>query len=232
MKAKFLLLLISIGIVSCNNSERKDISSPTEKETIATSEPSIEERIAERAGIKNWDSIDELSFTFNLDRGDNHSERSWIWEPKTDNVRLIKDKDTINYNRKNLNPDSKEADKAFINDKFWLLAAFQPIWDQGVKISHEDRASAPISKDTMGKMTVVYSDEGGYTPGDAYDFFYDESYRIKEWNYRKGNDSVPTISTTWEDYKDFNGLHLATDHRDGKTDFRLYFTGIAVKSNK
>lgn len=235
MKVKFTLLLFFLGFVACNDADKKNNSSPTEKistKTDTISSHNIEERIAERAGINNWDSIRELSFTFNVDRDGNHMERSWIWEPKTDKVRMIKNQDTIEYNRKEINSESKEADKAFINDKFWLLAAFQPVWDEGVKITYEDKATAPISKDTLARMTVVYGDEGGYTPGDAYDFFYDDSYLIKEWNYRKGNDSLPTISTTWEDYKDFDGISLATNHQDGKTDFRMYFTNISVKSNK
>ena len=32
-----------------------------------------------------------------------------------------------------------------------------------------------------------YLSEGGYTPGDAYDIYFNEDYMIKEWTFRKGN---------------------------------------------
>jgi hypothetical protein len=78
-------------------------------------------------------------------------------------------------------------------------------------------------------LTITYGSDGGYTPGDAYDLFFDSDYKIKEWVFRKGNDSVPSMINTWEDYKDFNGLKLATMHKDSTGSFKLYFTNISVQ---
>lgn len=235
MRFKILIGLLFLGIVSCNNSQ-KSSKTLTEKEEINTSDsirqPSIADKIATAAGIEYWDSVSEIAFTFNVDRNDNHSERSWIWNPKTEDVKMITEKDTVAYNRNNLDSISKNADRAFINDKFWMLAPFQPVWDEGVSISEEFNVVAPISKDTLNKMTVVYGNEGGYTPGDAYDFFYDDTFKIREWNYRKENSPSPSLTNTWEDYRNFEGLIIATDHKDGANTFRLYFTDISVKRNK
>ena len=235
MKIKLIILLLCLGIVSCNNSKNSS-KSPSEEidinKTESLTELSIANRIANASGIENWDVVSEIAFTFNADRNGNHTERSWIWNPKTEDVQMIASNDTIIYNRKNLDSISKNADKAFINDKFWMLAPFQPVWDQGVKISYEDKVKAPISEDTLGKMTVVYGNEGGYTPGDAYDFFYDDSFIVKEWNYRKENSPTPTLTATWEDYKNFDGLNISTNHKDAANNFRLYFSNISVKTDK
>ena len=48
----------------------------------------------------------------------------------------------------------------------------------------------------MQKLTIVYGDEGGYTPGDAYDFYFGDDHIIKEWVFRKGNATEPSTMTT------------------------------------
>lgn len=59
--------------------------------------------------------------------------------------------------------------------------------------------------------------------------FYDEDYKVREWNYRKSNAPEPSITTTWEDYKNYNGIEIGTMHKDATGDFKLYFTDISVK---
>ena len=89
-----------------------------------------------------------------------------------------------------------KTDASFINDKYWLLAPFNFVWDDGVTFSEKKHVIAPISKDTLDQLTLVYSDEGGYTPGDAYDFYFGKDYIIKEWAFRKGNNSIPSLIST------------------------------------
>ena len=57
------------------------------------------------------------------------------------------------------------------------------VWDSNATISETKKAEGPISKDELNMITMTYSDEGGYTPGDAYDIFYDDDYLIKEIDY-------------------------------------------------
>ena len=89
---------------------------------------------------------------------------------------LISGNDTISYNRKDMDSLSINADKGFINDKYWLLAPFQLLWDHTAAISEVVKEEAPISKNTMNKITLTYASEGGYTPGDAYDFYFGEEF--------------------------------------------------------
>lgn len=185
--------------------------------------------IAYANGSAQWKNVNEIRFTFNVDRGENHFERSWIWEPKINNVKMIKENDTVSYNRVKMDSSTLKTDASFINDKYWLLAPFNLIWDEGTSFSEKQNVVSPISKDTLDVLTVIYGDEGGYTPGDAYDFYFGKDYEIKEWVYRKGNDSLPSMTTTWEDYETFNGVKIAKMHRDGAADLKIYFSDITIR---
>lgn len=221
------IAILSI-MVGCKSETKKadDVSvTPSEekKELIAA------EHIAKVYGIDKWKDVEEIDFTFNVDTDGNHSERSWQWHPKSNDVIMMTEKDTVRYNRASVDSLSLKADRAFINDKFWLLSPFQLVWDEDVHISVPVKEAAPISKTQLNKITLTYLGDQGYTPGDAYDFFYDDDYMIKEWNYRKGNSKEPTMSTTFENYEDFNGIKIAKDHKKGDADWKLFFTGIKVK---
>ncbi len=196
-----------------------------------TSHFSTSEKIANAYGFDNWKNISQIAFTFNVDKDSSHFERSWNWKPKTNDVILITEKDTIIYNRKHIDSLSMNTDRAFINDKYWLLAPFQLLWDQGTSISEVVKEKAPISKNILNKITLTYSSEGGYTPGDAYDFYFGEDYLIKEWVYRKENSETPSLTTTWENNQDFNGIILALNHIKSEGHFKLYFSNIKISMN-
>ena len=228
MKNLLSIVFIAITLISCNNN--KNSEKPENNQSIPEENLTTAEKIANANGYESWKDVSEITFTFNVDRGDNHFDRSWSWKPKTGDVSSMASKGTaVNYNRSQIDSLTKETDAAFINDKYWLLAPFQLVWDEGTTFSEKENTVAPISKDTLNQVTIVYGNEGGYTPGDAYDFFYDENYKIKEWNYRKGNAEKPSMSTTWEDYENFNGIEIAKIHKDSTGGFKLYFTNISVK---
>jgi len=232
MKKIILLFFLSAIVISCKDNKK---SSNTEMEAESISEekmpenPTTAEAIAYANGFENWNDVSEISFTFNVDRGEQHFQRSWTWMPKEDKVKMVSEKDTVSYTRTKMDSTIQKADAGFINDKYWLLAPFNLMWDEGTTFSEKKNVVAPISKDTLDQLTVVYSSNGGYTPGDAYDFYFGNDYKIKEWVYRKGNDSVATMATTWEGYKTHNGLEIATMHKDSTGGFKLYFTDISVK---
>lgn len=212
MKNSILILFIIGLCLSCK--QEKNNTSKVESLTVA-------QKIANAHGYEHWSKVSEIQFTFN-------KGRSWVWKPKSNDVTLMTSKDTINYNRASIDSVSLKADRAFINDKFWLLIPFQLVWDAGVTISEPEVAVAPVSKTKMNKITMTYSNKGGYTPGDAYDLFYGDDYIIKEWGFRKGNKPEAGLINTFENYQDFNGLKLALDHKNNVNDWSLPMSNVKV----
>lgn len=221
MSKLFLIPLFSLLLFSCK----------TQNEDSKKQDPlKVNEMIAFAHGIEHWSKVEEMHFTFNVERGENHFERSWIWKPKTKDITRIQNEDTLRYNQNQMDSIALKADANFINDKYWLLAPFNLVWDEGTTFTQKDSVTAPISKKIMQQLTVVYGDQGGYTPGDGYDFFFDSDFLIKEWIFRKGNESTPGITSTWENYEDHHGLKISTMHQTGDGTFKLYFTNIEVKT--
>ena len=222
-KLLFISATLAITLLSCKP-EKKQESAEPEKEL------NILEKVAQAHGYDNWKDVSSLKFTFNVDRDSSHFERTWLWKTKTNDVVLMTREDTISYNRKAVDTVIAKTDGGFVNDKFWLLAPYQLVWDKdNFNYKHSESALAPISNDTLQKLTILYGDKGGYTPGDAYDFYFGDDYVIKEWVFRKANQEEPSMVTSWEDYKSLDGLDIATMHKMPESNFQLYFTGLEVE---
>ena len=171
-------------------------------------------KVANANGFNNWKNVKEIKFTFNVDRDTTHFERDWTWKPKTNDITASSAKDTISYNWSDMDSVAYKTNGGFINDKFWLLAPYQLVWDaDNITHSHEKEAEAPMSKKSMQKLTIVYGNEGGYTPGDAYDFYFGDDLIIREWVFRKSNQAETSMITSFEDYKMINGLNISTMHK-------------------
>lgn len=224
MKNKItILLVILLTITSCKEEKKTETTAPEPELTIL-------EKVAQAHGFEAWKNVNEIQFTFNVDRDTTHFERKWTWDTKTNEVTGSSLGQITSYNRNNIDSTNIKINGAFINDKFWLLAPYQLIWDaNNFTHKHLPTSTAPISKKPMQKLSIVYGAEGGVTPGDAYDFYFEDDYLIKEWVFRKGNQTEASMTTTFEDYIEVNGLKIAQSHKKDGENFNLYFTGIAVK---
>ena len=219
MKKHLLISLIISLSFSCKQKQEK---------VLEVKPLTIAEKIANAHGFENWKNVASINFTFNVDRDSSHFERTWTWKPKTNDVIAISKNDTIRYNRIKIDSTLTKTDSGFINDKYWLLVPFQLIWDKGLAIAEPTKEIAPISKTEMNKITLTYSNEGGYTPGDAYDIYYGNDFLIKEWIFREGNSNEPSMITTFENYQDFNGIKIALDHKKVDANWNLNFTNIKI----
>ncbi|MDA7558513.1 hypothetical protein N8768_05075 [Flavobacteriaceae bacterium] len=188
------------------------------KEQIILEDISVAQKIANAHGFKNWDKVTSISFTFGGQIEDTSSGRSWTWNPKTKDIRLKRGSKIIAYNQKQLDSSNLKIDKAFINDKFWAFIPFQLVWDTGISISEPIKTMAPVTNIELNKLTLLYSNQGGYTPGDAYDIYFNNDYIIMEWTFRKNNSTEATLTNTFENYVDIKGIKVAQEHRkaDGK----------------
>ncbi|GAB4507232.1 MAG: hypothetical protein Tsb004_00890 [Allomuricauda sp.] len=218
-------LLAFLFFTACKTEPKK---TETAAETTET-EKTVPERIAEAHGFEHWKDVERITFTFNVDRDSMHFERSWDWEPKTNMVTAISGADTLRYDRNAMDSIALKTNGGFINDRYWLMAPFNLMWDaNNYTFEHTAGATAPISQEPMQKLTIVYANEGGYTPGDAYDFYFKDDYVIREWAYRKSNQEEPNLVSTWEDYVEMEGLQLAQQHNRPEGGTSLYFTGLSV----
>jgi len=230
MRNQIALLLFLSLLTSCKDAETKN---PETSETIqveAEKPLSTAQSIANAYGIEHWNQVEEFHFTFNLELPNRRLERTYIWNPKSKDVTFIQEGDTLQYNRnKELDSIQMAADQRFINDKYWLLAPYQLVWDQDLSFTEQDAVMAPISKKRMRKLTAVYPDSGGYTPGDAYDFYFDDNFIIKEWVFREGNQFEPSLITTWEDILEINEIKLAQRRKDSTQNFHLHFSNLSIR---
>ena len=216
MKKAGIIFSLFIILISCKSNQKKE------------KHLTIAQKIANAHGYQNWEKVITFEFTFGGKIVDSSSGRAWVWSPKTNNVKLVRNGNTTKFNRNDMDSISLRADRAFINDKFWALIPFQLIWDEGTTISNPEKSKSPVKQQDLNKIIITYSNEGGYTPGDAYDIYYDNEYIIREWSYRKGNTIEPSLSNTFENYKDFNGLKIAQHHKKNDDDWNLLIRNVKV----
>ena len=182
--------------------------------------------LAAAHGYGNWQDVKRLTFDFVVDVNDTtRTRRSWIWYPQRDSVVRIVKADSLAYVRSaRMDSTATAADRQFINDTYWVLMPFYALWSaEGYTPTIARGEMMPLSQKPATRLTVAYAPQGGYTPGDAYDLYLDKDYVLREWTFRKGGQAEPSMITTWEDYRDTEGLLLPGDHR-GEGPVRIHHT--------
>lgn len=185
-------------------------------------------------GVDALDQVGTLHFTFNVARGGvTKASRAWTWRP-ADNAVTLRDPPSappvaFTFGAPKTDAE-RDADSAFVNDSFWLAPQLHLRWaGSDVTVADHGAVALPIGEGTARQVTVTYPKQGGgYTPGDAYDLFLDDSGRIVAWNYREGNAPTPSMTTTFAGYVTAGPLTVATEHTTADGGFRLFFTDVAV----
>lgn len=231
IKKMFAMVFVVTMLASCNqNPKEEDV---VEEDVIEEKELTEAEKIAYAYGFENWKNVEEIKFAFNVGSADSTMmTRHWRWHPKSGDVRMITATDTVEYNRASIDSTNMNADRGFINDKYWLLKPFQLVWDEGTTLSTPVVAMAPMDSTSMKKLTITYGSEGGYTPGDAYDLYYDDDYKIKEWVFRRGNDSVPSMIAGLENEETLKGITITKDHNLMGSDRKIFFTDVEITTSE
>jgi len=198
----------------------------------------VVERLQKAAGLDRWERIEAIRFTFSVRKGDIHVSRSWRWEPKTHRVWFEgKGPDgkplKISYNRTRLaeaSPAARAVDPNFINDTFWLLAPLHLGWAKDVTIEDFGSHSLPIGDGAERRIIVTYaSHAGGYTPGDVYELYVDDRWRIVQWVYRHGGRTKPSLVCKWDAYRPVGPLRLSLARTGVDKSFHLIFSDVAVR---
>ena len=207
----------------------------------AQTRPPIAEQIAKTYGLDSFGQIEAIRYTFNLQVPGANVSRSWVWQPKTDQVSYEgKDKDgkpvKVTYVRSQLNGEpgnvTDDIDAAFINDQYNLLFPLHVYWDSGAEVQDMGRQKLPLGKGSAKRVVVKYPSEGGYSPGDTWELYVGSDGRVKAFTFHRGGPQKPSVGiATWTGYKKAGPLLIATDRRgtaDGKP-LRVFFSDVSVK---
>jgi len=207
----------------------------------AQQRPAIADQIAKAHGLDSFGQIDAIRYTFNIDAGPLKISRSWVWEPKTDQItydgpdkagKPVK----VTYSRSQIASQSEfvknEVDPGFFNDQYNLLFPFHVVWDTSATVQDDGMQKLPLGKGSARRVVVKYPSDGGYTPGDTWGLYVGTDGRIRELHFQHGGPAKPTVFiAAFADYKKAGPLVVALDHRgkcDGKP-CRVFFTNVAVK---
>jgi hypothetical protein len=173
------------------------------------------------SGGEQWANVGEVRFSFIVeDAGKELFKADHVWNvpANTDDVKWKDKKGNEKHVKVNLgapgsDADSKAAYARWVNDSYWLLAPLK-VLDHGVHLKSEGMKPA----DGIQCQTLRLSfDKIGLTPNDQYVFYIDpQTHLLRAWDYIPTPEK--TIHGTWENYHDFSGLNLCTDHQfNGKT---------------
>lgn len=215
---KYLIVALSIFVfVSCKNNDQNV------EEVNKAESADFSMQVAKSSGLDQWNEVQQVDFTFNVERnGETMSSRKWKWNPKTEEVTLDSKGEIITYNRaQTLDSLALSADRAFINDVYWLVPQFKLAWDEGTKITYPESAENKM-------IQLQYTGNDGYTPGDRYDMVIDDKMMINKWMYYPKGTTEPAMTTSFEDYKDYNGIKIATNHRTADGALNIYFTDVSI----
>lgn len=202
---------------------------------------SVAEPIAKTYGLDSFGQIDAMRYTFNLEFPLGKVSRSWEWSPKTNTVTFEgKDKEgkpmKVTYQRSQVSSQSdaikNEVDPSFVNDNYWILFPFHAYWDTSADIQDKGTQPLPTGSGSARLVSVKYSSDKGYTPGDTWNLYVDKDNRVEQFVFEHGGTKKPhLVIATWEGYKKAGPLLVSTEHRgtvDGGA-LHLFFSDVAVK---
>ena len=191
----------------------------------AKAEALADELIA-ACGGGNFAKIKTIEFTFSVGQNGKllmGAKHHWNVQAGTDTVAWMERSAIASLDGNNTTADTQEAYKRWVNDSYWLLAPLK-LRDRGTQLSYLGEKSVD------GKIYEIIQlsfESVGLTPRDKYNFYIDPATKlVRRWDYMPSADKI--ISGTWDEYKEFGGLKLATDHQFG--DKRIYFTEIKVEN--
>jgi hypothetical protein len=162
--------------------------------------------VMKASGGDVWPKVTRVKFTFAAGNG----SRSHDWDVKnhTDTVTDKGKSMTANTNGKNPDAEAKKAFAYWTNDTYWLMAPLK-VMDPGVT-----RTVKPDETIDGKAYHVLHLSFGkvGMTPSDQYNLFIDpETNLVRHWDYIPAKGTQRRFS--WDEYKDFNGIKLSTEHK-------------------
>lgn len=239
MKIVFFLVFIASFLIQCdspswNKADKngaKSISATGDEKAIA-----LAKRIEDASGGKeNWDKVHYISFDY-------FGSRYWFWDKFKNRYRVESERrkfriagsiDGIETHLWLKGVEVTDADsmlkykdyayKAWINDMYWLILPFK-LLDPGVYLDYVGECQFDSTHHaTCFDMTFQ---NVGVTPENKYRIYVDTLMNnIIFWDhFQNKNDSLPSLSNPWTDYKQYGNIRLAGGRGDtrGLESIELY----------
>jgi hypothetical protein len=167
-------------------------------------------QVMKASGGGAWPRVTRIKFTFNVDRdGTRAASVAHDWDVRggTDTVTWNGKTVAVNLRESNHDGDAKQAYARWVNDSYWLLAPLK-VMDPGV--ARTTGPSETIDGRSYDLLHLSFENVG-LTPSDQYNLWIDPQTKlVRYWDYIPAKGESRRF--TWEDYRDFNGLKLATKH--------------------
>ena len=218
-----LLLLLMAGIMACAGHDKE------------TRQMTLRQSIGNAYGVHYFPQVEQIQYMYNVKIGENQTSRFWIWEPQLDRVTFkgMNYQEAVTYYRHEIETSTssalKKVDAWFINDNYWLLFPFHVAWDTAAKVEDIGRQKLPLGDGSARCVVTTFPASDGNTPGDIYEIYLDDNYRLMQWVYRRAGSEEATRVTTWENYRQAGPLVLSLNHQAGDDSFRVWFTSVGVK---
>lgn len=174
----------------------------------------LADAVMKASGGAVWPSVKRIRFSFVVgEPGKTEplllARHDWDLQTYTDTVSWTDKKATIDLCSPELitSADDKAALARWTNDSYWLVAPLK-LRDKGVTLSYGGKQT--VDGREFEILNVSFQNVG-VTSADRYTMYIDaKTSLIAKWDYMPGPDKK--ITSAWEDYRDFNGLKLATKH--------------------
>lgn len=191
-------------------------------------------------GTDDFGQIERLDFTFHVAPEGREVARRWSWRPATGEVtRWTTNEDGVEVAYVFRHPlaadageEARDADRAFLNDRYWLLFPDRLGQDTGVTVEVDcAEAPLPIGDGQGWHFTARYApDSGGYTPGDAYEFWVGDDHRILQWVFHRGGTEEPSLTVRFADHERVGPLVLSLQRPRADGQNFVWFTDVAVET--
>lgn len=204
--------------------------------------PDYRLRVARAYGYREFNRLEYLRFTINVDDGGQRVARSWRWLPHLAEGETVEwlpgaesSRKLVYHTSDLLEPDPgdakiREINRLFVNDIYWLLYPYKLVEGYGLSVRPViEPVRRPSGVGYGKKVVITYSPEVSDTPGAVYELYLGKGDRISEWLYRKNENATPSRHTFWENHARIGPYLLSLNRPAPDGSFRVWFTDIEVK---
>lgn len=196
----------------------------------------LKQDLIQAHGFDQFQKVEEIQFAFKAKVAVLHINRYWKWNPQTNVVALLNEDGEVKvqYDRDDLatlGNTEKDTEKDFINDSFWLAWPLHLSWNDQVQVRDLGKKTDPYSKTERRCIELDYSTtEGGFTPGDRYELYFDEGdLKPESWAYFPAGKKDPKVVCSWENYTTIDGLSFSQTHESNGM-LSIKIEGLQIKT--